>query len=83
MPFCEPAPGGNGEKEVDDGRHGADETDLQTGGTDACGVDAEKVDDRTAENAKPGDIQIKMFEVGTIFLWNRGLSEDACDFGKH
>lgn len=81
--FGEPAPGGNGKEEVDHRRHGANQTELYTGGAQAGGIDAQKVDDRTAQYAKPGDVVVEVAKGGVIFGWNVCLFEETGNARKH
>ena len=74
--FFEPARGGDGEEECDDGGHCADESDLVAGGAEAGGVDVDEVDGRAADDSIPANIEIKVQKVGTIFLWDGVLAEE-------
>ena len=77
MAIADPATCGDGEKEVDNGRHGSEQADLQAACAEACGIDVEKVDDGAAEHAVPGDVKIEVREVGTILLGDIGLSKQV------
>ena len=65
----------DGEKKIDDSSSCCQETDLQTGCAKARGIHVQKVDSRAAQYAEPGNIEIKVDEVGPIFSRNIGLIE--------
>lgn len=73
---------GNGEKKVDDCRHRTEHTDLQSGCAEARGIHVEKVDGGAAQYAEPCYVEIKMGEVGAIFLRNVGLSKNVEAHGE-
>lgn len=73
--FADPVTGGDGEEQADDGGCGGEQADLQAARAEACGVHVEKVDGGAAQNTKPGNIEIEVCEIGTVFFRNIGLSE--------
>jgi hypothetical protein len=75
FPFADPVPGGDGEKEADDGGCGGEQADLQAACAEACGIHVEKVDGGAAQHAKPGDIEVEVPEVGAVFFGDIRLSK--------